>query len=121
MTRPQIRTKSARWICATKAAFLLLVPGCCDGFSAASDPVAKSEAAKIAEPAAGPRLGKYRIYSYGATGNRLYLGEIELVADGNYHALQPGGKTLGEGKYRFDSAKSTVIWESGPYHSSEWG
>lgn len=101
-------------------------------FSAASDQwilaknirartVAKSEAAKAAETTAGPRPGKYRIYSYGAVGNRLYLGEIELAADGKYHAVQPGGKPLGDGKYRYDAGKSTVIWLSGPYQDAEWG
>jgi hypothetical protein len=103
-----------------------------DKFSAASDQwilaknirarvAAKSEAEKAAETAAGPRLGMYRIYSYGAAGSRLYLGDIELAADGKYHASQPGGKALGEGKYRYDAAKSTVVWLSGPYQNSEWG
>jgi len=81
----------------------------------------KSEAAKAAETAAGPRLGKYGVYAYGAAGNRLYLGDINLAADGKYQAAQPGGKSLGEGKYRYDAAKSAVVWLSGPYHDSEWG
>lgn len=73
---------------------------------------AKSEAA---ETAAGPRVGKYRVYSYGAAGRQLFLGEIELTADGNYRASQPGGKALGAGQYRFAATKSAVVWLSGPY------
>jgi hypothetical protein len=103
-----------------------------DKFSSASDQwilaknirarvAAKSEAGKAAETAAGPRLGKYHVYSYGAAGSRLYLGDIELAAGGKYQAIQPGGKPLGEGRYRYDATKSTVTWLSGPYQDSEWG
>src|SRR3954470_2534853 len=86
----------------------------------AADKKARAENGKVTEAPVAPRAGKYGIYSYGATPNRLYLGDIELAADGSYRALQPGGKLLGEGKYRFDAAKSAVIWLSGPYQSSEW-
>lgn len=99
-------------------------------FSAASDQWilaknirARADAtpAKSPQASAGPRIGKYRVYSYGAAGNQLYLGEIELTSDGTYQASQPGGKSLGQGKYRFDAAKSTVLWLTGPYKDSEWG
>lgn len=83
--------------------------------------VGAAESGKVRETASGPRPGKYGIYSYGATPNRLYLGSIELKADGTYRALQPGDKSLGEGKYRFDAAKSTIVWLSGPYQGSDWG
>jgi hypothetical protein len=103
-----------------------------DGFSKASDqwifarnirarPAAKTDAAKAAETAAGPRPGKYGVYSYGAPPSRIYLGDIELAADGTYRANQPGGKSLGEGKYRYDAPNHMIIWMSGPYHGSEWG
>jgi hypothetical protein len=83
---------------------------------------AKSEAPKADAPEnAGPRPGKYTIYSYGAT-NRppLVLGYFVLEKDGTYKAFLPGDKAAGEGHYSYDSEKKAVVWKDGPYEK-EWG
>lgn len=74
----------------------------------------------MAQEAAGPRAGKYRVLSYGAT-NRppLYLGYFVLEG-ATYKAYLPGDKLSGEGTWKFDAAKQSVIWESGPY-KDVWG
>jgi len=72
---------------------------------------------------AGPRLGKYNIYSYGASGARpLYLGHFELMAGGKYRVSRvSSGGYFGEGAYSFDAATSTVKWTSGPYATPDRG
>lgn len=68
----------------------------------------------------GPRPGKYKIFSYGATSKPpLFLGYFVLHKDGTYEAFLPGDKSTGKGKYEFDGAKSEVVWKSGPYEK-EW-
>jgi hypothetical protein len=68
-----------------------------------------------APSAAGPRLGRYIVLSYG---NPAYppipLGRIELLEGGAYRYYNGGGSLLGEGKYAFDGAVSAVQWQSGP-------
>lgn len=72
------------------------------------------------EAPAGPRAGKYKIFSYGATNKPpLYLGYFILDKDGTYSAYLPNDKSTGKGEYHFDSSKSEVIWKSGPYQK-EW-
>lgn len=68
----------------------------------------------------GPRPGKYRISSYGAT-NRppLHLGHFVLGA-GTYTAYLPGDKIQGDGRYTYDATSRTVTWTSGPY-AGTWG
>lgn len=104
-----------------------------DGSSSASDqylrgtsikarPDARAEAvaAEVAQRA-GPRLGRYRILSYGAGGSSLMLGELELRSDGRYRAAVVGGRVIGEGRYDYDAATATVRWLSGPYQTDGWG
>jgi hypothetical protein len=77
--------------------------------------------AAAADPlAAGPRAGKYRILSYGATGRPpLFLGSVVLDG-GHYTAYLPGDKPSGQGSYRYDAASHQVTWISGPY-AGQWG
>ena len=72
---------------------------------------------------AGPRLGKYNIYSYGASGaHPLYLGHFELMAGGKYRVSRvSSGGYFGEGAYHFDAGTSTVKWTGGPYATPDWG
>jgi hypothetical protein len=73
-----------------------------------------------ASAAEGPRNGKYRIMSYGASSSPpLYLGYF-VLEDGTYKAYLPGDKPAGEGTYEFDAAGSRVVWKTGPY-VEEWG
>ncbi len=73
-----------------------------------------------ADPAAGPRNGKYRILSYGRTGNApLVLGYFVLT-DGAYKAFLPGDKLSGEGKYTYHADSKSVTWDTGPY-AGVWG
>jgi len=75
-----------------------------------------------AEEESGPRAGKYSILSYGAVGRPpLVLGSF-VLSDGNkYKAFLVGDKPTGEGSYAYDTAKKTVIWQSGPYLEDKWG
>jgi len=76
---------------------------------------------RAAEPAAGPRPGKYLIHSYGAVSKPpLYLGYVVLKADGSYEVFLPGDKSSGTGNYVYDAAKQEVVWKSGPYEK-DWG
>lgn len=76
--------------------------------------------ADASDEANGPRPGKYKIFSYGATNKPpLYLGCFVLGGDGSYEAFLPGDKPLGKGRYEFDGKKSEVSWKSGPYEK-EW-
>lgn len=64
---------------------------------------------------AGPRDGKYRIFSYGAVGKPpLFLGSFTL-SGGKYQVFLPGDRMTGEGTYSFDAAGSKVVWLTGPY------
>ena len=70
--------------------------------------------------AQGPRAGKYRIMSYGATTSApLFLGSFVLGA-GTYKAYLPGDKPSGEGRYAYDPSTHTVTWKTGPY-AGVWG
>lgn len=69
---------------------------------------------------AGPRPGKYRIQSYGATSAPpLYLGYVVLDKGGSYKVFLPGDKASGEGRYEYDAKTKTVVWKDGPYKT--WG
>jgi hypothetical protein len=70
--------------------------------------------------AAGPRLGRYVILSYGTPSNPLRLGEIELVAGGAYRYYANGGRVLGAGTYRFDATKRAVVWQDGILKEQGW-
>jgi hypothetical protein len=71
--------------------------------------------------ASGPRLGKYRILSYGAVSKPpLVLGSFVLSEGGRYQAFLVGDKPVGEGTYSYDAAKRAVTWKTGPY-VNEWG
>jgi hypothetical protein len=88
------------------------------------------------DASAGPRPGKYLIYSYGAPGTEkpgepgkpgttpsaapLYLGYFILEKDGKYKVFLPGDKAAGEGTYEYNSEKKAITWKDGPYHK-EWG
>ena len=68
----------------------------------------------------GPRPGKYRIMSYGATGKPpLPLGSF-VLGSGTYKAYLHGDKYTGEGRYTYNPATSTVSWVTGPY-VGVWG
>ena len=70
---------------------------------------------------AGPRLGKYKIFSYGRVASApLFLGYFVLGPVGSYKAFLSGDKLTGEGKYEYDAASHTVKWASGPY-AGVWG
>jgi hypothetical protein len=70
--------------------------------------------------AKGPRPGKYRIMSYGATNKPpLFLGSFELAAR-TYKAYAPGDKLTGDGKWSYDAKSHTVKWDTGPY-AGVWG
>ncbi|MCZ7643786.1 MAG: hypothetical protein M5U26_00645 [Planctomycetota bacterium] len=91
-------------------ALLLLALVC----SAARGEEAKKEEAQA--EAASPRLGEYRILSYGRVGSPpLALGTLVLEKDGVYRVLLPGGKESGTGHYAYDAASKTVTWKDGPY------
>lgn len=77
-------------------------------------------AAAPATEATPPRLGTYRIYSYGAAGSRIYLGELELQAGNLYRVTRLGGNVTGSGQYAFDAAQSAVTWLSGPNKDDGW-
>jgi hypothetical protein len=70
-----------------------------------------------------PRLGKYRILSYGAVGKPpLVLGHFELQKGNVYKVFLPGDKPAGEGTYAYDAATKAVVWKTGPYATEKgWG
>lgn len=80
------------------------------------------KAQNAAAAAQGPRLGKYGIRSYGATGAPpLYLGHVELMAGNRYRISRTSGEPYyGDGEYRFNAAAGTIEWRSGPLAGSEW-
>jgi hypothetical protein len=102
-----------------------------DAYSSASDryvratnvkarPDARAVAARAAAwRAAGPRVGRYRILSYGGS-SPLHLGEVELLAGGRYRVTLPGGRVNGEGRYAYDPATATVRWLSGRSKDEGW-
>ncbi len=104
-----------------------------DQYAAASDqwltassrrarPAGAAAAAGVAATrAAGPRLGRYRVLSFGAGGSAIALGAVELLAGGHYRATLPGGRAAGEGRWRYDAATASVRWLSGPYRDDGWG
>ncbi|MCC7420395.1 MAG: hypothetical protein IT428_08950 [Planctomycetaceae bacterium] len=70
-----------------------------------------------------PRLGKYRILSYGAVGKPpLVLGHFELQKGNVYKVFLPGDKPAGEGTYAYDAAGKVIVWKTGPYAMEKgWG
>lgn len=68
-----------------------------------------------------PRLGKYKIFSYGAVGRPpLFLGHFELQPGGKYQASNTSQDDFyGGGEYSFDG--TSVIWVSGPFKNNGWG
>jgi len=63
-----------------------------------------------------PRLGKYKIFSYGrVSAPPLYLGAVVLEEGGKYKVLLNGDKPGGEGKYEYDAAAKAIVWKDGPY------
>ncbi len=84
---------------------------------------APAAAASAGESTGGPRLGKYHINSWGATGGvPLFLGRLELLAGGKYRfSRRSEGGLINEGDYRFDAATATVQWLSGPCKENAWG
>jgi len=127
---------------------LLLAGAIVSGWLAAAPDLRAEEAAKTGEPpgqaeaaakteaaagakeaptdakefAAGPRMGKYLILSYGAA-NRppLTLGYCVLEPDGKYKVFLPGDKPAGEGTYSYDAEKRTMTWKDGPYKEEGFG
>jgi hypothetical protein len=72
------------------------------------------------DSASGPRAGKYRIMTYGATSSPpLFLGYF-VLAGNTYKAYLPGDKLSGEGRWQYDPGTHTVTWSSGPY-AGVWG
>jgi hypothetical protein len=73
--------------------------------------------------ASAPHLGKYLIYSYGASDNiPLFLGHFELQSGGRYRASRrSSGGYYGSGRYSYDAATQTIKWLSGPYLRDKWG
>jgi len=104
-----------------------------DAFSAASDQYIRASniraradrraaaAAADAARAAGPRVGRYRVLSFGASATPIVLGELELLDGGRYRAILPGGRPAGDGRYAYDAASGSVRWLSGPYRTDGWG
>jgi hypothetical protein len=104
-----------------------------DAFSSASDQYVRATNVKVRPDtrvvaaqaagwrAAGPRVGRYRILSYGLGNAPLHLGEVELLAGGRYRVTLPGGRVNGEGRYDYDPATATVRWLSGRYKDEGWG
>ncbi|MFO0906592.1 MAG: hypothetical protein U0939_26550 [Pirellulales bacterium] len=70
-----------------------------------------------------PRLGKYRILSYGAVGRPpLVLGAFVLEKGDVYKVFLPGDKPAGQGAYTYDAAKKAIVWKTGPYaEEKDWG
>jgi hypothetical protein len=63
-----------------------------------------------------PRMGKYKIFSYGrVSAPPLYLGAVVLEEGGTYKVLLNGDKPGGEGKYAYDAGKKAIVWKDGPY------
>jgi len=71
--------------------------------------------------AAGPRPGRYRVLSFGASSIPIMLGELELLGGGRYRSTLSGGRAVGEGSYDYDAASGNVRWLSGPYKTDGWG
>lgn len=100
-----------RHLCALS---FVLICGLAGSIAAEDAKSAAAEAKK--DDAAGPRLGKYIILSYGATGRPpLVLGSLVLEDGGKYKAFLPGDKPAGEGSYTYDAANHQVVWKDGPY------
>lgn len=102
-----------------------------DDFSAASDHWIKARdknprirartMEKAQDRATLPRLGKYRILSYGPPTNPpLFLGFVELQPSGRYQVQDGKGRPTGAGTYSFHAATSSIKWLNGPYKKSEW-
>ena len=87
-----------------------------DGIRPVSD---ETEAATVA---AGPRLGRYTILSYGNPAQPpIRLGVIELLPGGTYRYHDGGGRLLGEGRYAFEAAANAVQWRTGTLRDQGWG
>ncbi|MCW8129975.1 MAG: hypothetical protein KIS92_06435 [Planctomycetota bacterium] len=96
--------------------FLACLAACAHHSTCAEETKTSEAEAKKDDGAAGPRLGKYIILSYGATGRPpLVLGSLVLEEGGKYKAFLPGDKPAGEGTYAYDAAAKQVVWKDGPY------
>ena len=61
-------------------------------------------------------LASTRFCRYGAPGRPpLPLGSFDLSGGNKYQVFLHGGKPAGAGTYKYDPAKSAVIWLTGPY------
>ncbi len=70
---------------------------------------------------AGPRPGKYRIFTIPTTkGFPLFLGSFVLEKGGVYKAYLPGDRMTGEGQFEYHPATKSVIWKTGPYKTEKW-
>ena len=68
-----------------------------------------------------PKLGRYNVRSYGASGKPpLFLGHFVLEEGGKYKVYLPGGRQVGDGTYEFDKAKAEVKWLTGKYKEEGW-
>lgn len=67
-----------------------------------------------------PRLGTYKIFSYGAVSHApLYLGHFVLMPGGVYKVSRTSSDNFyGEGKYSFSG--TNVVWLSGPFKTNGW-
>lgn len=74
------------------------------------------DAANAAAAAGGPQPGKYTV----TIGAGLFQGYLVLRPSGVYEMLLPGGKSGGNGTYRFDAGAGTVTWLSGPLTDPGW-
>jgi hypothetical protein len=74
--------------------------------------VAAVAALTVASPgsAEGPRAGDYKVRGTGRI--PIQLGIIKLSGSGAYRWLNPSGKSLGDGRYKF--AGANVTWLNGP-------
>lgn len=64
---------------------------------------------------AGPRDGKYRIFTSGVpSSSPIFLGHF-VLAGGTYRSYLPGDKLEGEGRYSFHFETQSVTWDSGPF------
>ena len=80
----------------------------------------RSPAAPV-QPAAGPRLGRYQMLSYGNPSNPIRIGHIMLLAGEKYEFYSPGGELLGTGRWVFIASEQEVVWHSGLLQEQGWG
>ena len=102
----------------TSAALFFLFSGHCHG-NAEDAPVTPEVKEALA---AGPRMGKYIVRSFGRAGSpAIMLGYLVLEPNGVYKQLLPGSKSAGEGTYTYDAGTQTLTWTTGPYAGTMGG